>query len=110
MQERHKEMCLLLPFNVFLPLSSEQKERSGMRCGDYFGNAGTAVVICDRQSMELVHVETSQKNCWFRKWPVGCEKRCICVWGKKVRQEKMEREPVLQRAEMGEACKTVKYE
>jgi len=46
-RERHKKICVLLSFNFFLPLSSEQRERSGMRCEDYFGNAGTVVVISD---------------------------------------------------------------
>lgn len=70
-----------------------------MRCGDYLGNAGTAVVVCDRQSTELVHVETSQ-NCWFRKWALGCRKRCTYVWGKKDRKNWKE----------NQSCKELKWE
>lgn len=50
------------PIYFFFPsLSSEQRERSGMRCRDYFGNTGTIVIICDWQNREIIHVEISQK-------------------------------------------------
>lgn len=77
-----------------------------MRCGDYFGNTDTVVVICDRQSREIIHM--------IRKWPVGCGKKCMYVGGKKVRQlsQKWKENQSCKetRAEMGEACKVVKLE